>query len=471
MSKNEELLKALLNDETAEIQPVTRAERYLKACCEKCGCEGLPEPVSRSDELLYELAEKLAHGGGDITTEELEVTENGTYTAPDGKAYTPVTVNVPAVEPVLESLNATENGTYEPEEGVDGFDSVVVAVPAVEPVIEALNVSANGTYNAPSGTDGYNPVVVAVPEAELEQKSVTVTENGTSEIVPAAGKDGISKVNLTVNVPNPSTGSVNITENGTYDVTEKASAVVNVPDADLEVKTVTVTENGTSTIVPSAGKDGIEEVDLTVNVQPDLQSKSATPSLSQQTISPDSGKDGLSAVTVAPVTKELLATLDADFLAENIKKDVDLFGLIGTLESGGGSVEMQTGTITFASDTAIENCEVQHGLSGIPNIVFMIARKTDTFGAPKEPYADYFAYITKKNGSKYAGLFSQTRNQSTSTGRASAYGGKATDNTSTTLNGTDCINANRIRINSADVIPAGGVMYWLAVKTGRIEGE
>ena len=39
--------------------------------------------------------------------------------------------------------------------------------------------------------------------------------------------DGYSKV--TVNVPNPSTGSISITENGTYDVTEKASAVVNVP--------------------------------------------------------------------------------------------------------------------------------------------------------------------------------------------------------------------------------------------------
>lgn len=103
MGRNEELLKALLNDETAEIQPVSRAEKYLKACCEKCGCEGLPEPVSRSDELLYELAEKLAHGGGDITTEELEVTENGTYTAPDGKAYTPVTVNVPVGEPVFQA--------------------------------------------------------------------------------------------------------------------------------------------------------------------------------------------------------------------------------------------------------------------------------------------------------------------------------------------------------------------------------
>ena len=41
------------------------------------------------------LAKKLSGGGGgDITTEALNVTANGQYTAPQGKAYTPVNVNV-----------------------------------------------------------------------------------------------------------------------------------------------------------------------------------------------------------------------------------------------------------------------------------------------------------------------------------------------------------------------------------------
>ena len=35
-------------------------------------------------------------GGSDITVEALSVTENGTYTAESGKAYSPVTVNVPS---------------------------------------------------------------------------------------------------------------------------------------------------------------------------------------------------------------------------------------------------------------------------------------------------------------------------------------------------------------------------------------
>ena len=41
------------------------------------------------------------------------------------------------------------------------------------------------------------------------------------------------------------------------------------------------------------------------------QTKTATPSLSQQTISPDSGKV-LSGVTVEPITSTLLTSLDSD---------------------------------------------------------------------------------------------------------------------------------------------------------------
>ena len=65
------------------------------------------------------------------------------------------------------------------------------------------------------------------------------------------------------------------------------------------------------------------------------QAKSATPSLSAQTITPDSGK-ALSSVSVSAITKELLAQLDGDFVASNIMQGVNLFGLAGTATAGGG---------------------------------------------------------------------------------------------------------------------------------------
>ena len=64
--------------------------------------------------------------------QDIEVTENGEYTA-DGSADAigKVTVNVEP-QPVLEELSVTENGEYEPSEEVNGFSKVTVNVPTYD---------------------------------------------------------------------------------------------------------------------------------------------------------------------------------------------------------------------------------------------------------------------------------------------------------------------------------------------------
>lgn len=85
------------------------------------------------------------------------------------------------------------------------------------------------------------------------------------------------------------------------------------------------------------------------------QAKSATPSLSAQTITPDIGK-ALSSVSVSAITKELLAQLDGDFVASNILQGVDLFGLAGTATGGGGEVATINGrNVTSGTFTLAEN--------------------------------------------------------------------------------------------------------------------
>lgn len=89
--------------------------------------------------------------GGDIPAviNPLSVTENGTYTAPEGlDGYNPVTVNVPAPVPVTETLSVTENGTYTPGAGVVGFNEVNVNVP-VTPIPGTVIDDADMVKNIP----------------------------------------------------------------------------------------------------------------------------------------------------------------------------------------------------------------------------------------------------------------------------------------------------------------------------------
>mgnify|MGYP003420748515 CR=1 FL=1 len=61
-------------------------------------------------------------------------------------------------------------------------------------------------------------------------------------------------------------------------------------------------------------------------------------------------------------------------MAENIKKDVNLFGLLGTLEAGGGGIVYTSGTLVFSSSTRCNGYELTHGLGQRPQI-FIITRK------------------------------------------------------------------------------------------------
>ena len=82
-------------------------------------------------EKIYDdsLLEIISSGGGgsSVTVESLTVTQNNTYTAPSGKAYSPVVVNVtPNLQSKTNIIPGTHDITVTPDNGYDGLSSVQI---------------------------------------------------------------------------------------------------------------------------------------------------------------------------------------------------------------------------------------------------------------------------------------------------------------------------------------------------------
>ena len=90
ITREETFLAAAAGESVTLPTPVTREEMFLAKLAGQDVTT--PNPITRKEMFLEAAAQ--GGGGGGVTVEALTATENGTYTAPSGKAYSPVTVNV-----------------------------------------------------------------------------------------------------------------------------------------------------------------------------------------------------------------------------------------------------------------------------------------------------------------------------------------------------------------------------------------
>ena len=159
----------------------------------------------------------------DIPLDDITITQNGHYTHPSHGGYDDITVNV---QPDLQTKTITENGTYTPDSGYDGFSRITVDVQGGgQAVIQPLTITANGTYTVPAGVDGFNPIVVQVVP-KLQDK--TITTNGT--YTADSGYDGLRQV--IVDTPYTVRPNLLITIN---DNTEIESSIYNAYNIDFTI--------------------------------------------------------------------------------------------------------------------------------------------------------------------------------------------------------------------------------------------
>lgn len=140
------LAKAAGQDTALPDVPLTRVEQYMaKIAGQDVAIPNVP--LTRLEQYLAAIAE--GGGGSSVTVEPLTVTSNGTQTAPSGKAYSPVTVNVPQPSGT-KSITISQNGTT--TESVTNYASASIAVD-VEPGI-VYNSMNGGTATLANPFDG-----------------------------------------------------------------------------------------------------------------------------------------------------------------------------------------------------------------------------------------------------------------------------------------------------------------------------
>lgn len=169
----------------------------------------------------------------------------------------------------------------------------------------------------------------AVKQA-IENRGVSTTGKTTADYDELIGQIGGGGGNLdTLNVT-PTTSQQTLTPTSPVDGWDEV--VVAAVDASID-----------SDIVAGNIKSGVNILGVVGTYSggtPSMQTKSVNPTTSQQVVEPDNGYDGLSAVTVGAVT----SSIDSNIQAENIKSGVNILGVNGTYSGGGSNYQQKTVT-------------------------------------------------------------------------------------------------------------------------------
>lgn len=168
------------------------------------------------------------------------------------------------VVPTLEEKSVTPTESAQeivPSEGNCGISKVNVG--AVQTETKTITPTTSQQTFTPTSGKYFKQVICQAIQAYQGTATPTKSEQ---TINPTSGKyfSSFKVAAIPSDYVKPS-GTLQITANGTKDVTNYKNVNVNVAP-NLEQKTVTITENGTTEVTPTTGKDGMSKVTVTTNV-------------------------------------------------------------------------------------------------------------------------------------------------------------------------------------------------------------
>ena len=341
-----------------------------------------------------------------VPTETKKITANGTYSPSAGKYFSSVEVAIAGDTPTYQSKTVSPSTSVQTVTADSGYDALSdVTVNAIqtetksvtpttstqkvtptsgkyltEVTISAIqtetkSVTSNGTYKPTSGKY-FSSVTVNVPSNTFNTQTKTVTPTESTQTVsPDNGYNGLSSV--TVNpisstyigsaVPKKGVTTITPNSNSQTAISSGTYATGNITVSAVPTETKSITANGTYT--PSNGKYFSSVNVNVVGDAFDIQSKSVTPTESEQIVTPDAGYDGLSSVTVGAisstyigsgVTRKSAATITPSESTQTIAANQYLTGIqtISAIPSnyvGSGVTRKSAATITpsTSAQTAI----------------------------------------------------------------------------------------------------------------------
>lgn len=190
--------------------------------------------------------------------------------------------------------------------------------------------------------------VITKLDIELPEKMHGIAAATVNDKIYLFGGQGSSGIKNFIQIFSPKT-SVLITSkdgetlptNGKYCVSD-----ITVQPA-LEIKTIT--SNGEA--LPSENYCGFEKVMVNVQTAPKLQTKTVTPTKSQQSVSPDSGYDGLSGVTVNAIPDNYVIPTGTVNITANGTHDVSGKASVNVNVPG---KEEQTKSVTITANGTVK---------------------------------------------------------------------------------------------------------------------
>ena len=222
------------------------------------------------------------------------------------------TVKVGAKITPTGSITITENGTHD----VTDYAEAIVNVSDVPAVVESLSITpstSQQTFTPGIGVDGYAPVNVSAVDSTIDNNITAENIRSGVEILGVEGTYEGTVINNQNKSVIPSAIEQQITADSGY------------------TGLGTVTVSGDSDLVSENIKSGVNIFGVVGNVvESNNTTTTITPTTSLQMITPDSPYNGFSSVTVDAVTN----SIDKNIVAGNIKKDVTILGVTGTLEEG-----------------------------------------------------------------------------------------------------------------------------------------